>query len=105
MRHARNRLRPRAQVSSRRCTEGALMGTATRIAAVTGGTGGLGDAICRQLAADGYQVVALHTPGNTHVQEWLAAHEKQGLRLDAVAVDVASFASCTAAAATIHERH
>ena len=81
------------------------MESAKRIAAVTGGTGGLGQAICCQLAHDGYEVVALHTPGNSGVAEWLAAREREGVHLDAVPVDVASFASCAAAAQTIHERH
>jgi acetoacetyl-CoA reductase len=80
------------------------METAKRIAGVTGGTGGLGQAICRRLAGEGFTVVALHTPGNARVQEWLATQQAQGYRFDAVEVDVASFASCAAAAATIHDR-
>lgn len=80
------------------------METAKRIAGVTGGTGGLGQAICRRLAGEGFTVVALHTPGNTRVQEWLSTQQAQGYRFDAVEVDVASFASCAAAAATIHDR-
>ena len=53
----------------------------------------------------GFAVVALHTPGNTRVPEWLAAQDAQGYRFDAVAVDVAAFASCAAAVAAIRERH
>jgi hypothetical protein len=80
------------------------MPTTQRVAGVTGGTGGLGQAICRRLAGEGFTVVALHTPGNTRVQEWLAAQQAQGYRFDAVEADVASFASCAAAVATIHDR-
>jgi len=36
-----------------------------RIALVTGGMGGLGEAICLKLAALGYAVVTTHSPGNT----------------------------------------
>lgn len=81
------------------------MTAVNRIAAVTGGTGGLGTAICRRLAQGGFEVVALHTPGNARVSEWLAEQERTGLRMNAVPVDVASFDSCAAAVATIHERH
>ena len=76
-----------------------------RIAAVSGGTGGLGQAICRCLADEGFDVVALHTPGNSRVQEWLATEAAQGHRFGAVPVDVASYASCAAAAQAIRERH
>lgn len=81
------------------------METSKRIAAVTGGTGGLGQAICRRLAGEGFSVVALHTAGNSRVQEWLAAQEALGFRFGVVQVDVASFASCAEAAKAIHERH
>lgn len=81
------------------------MTAVNRIAAVTGGTGGLGTAMCRRLAQAGFEVVGLHTPGNERVNEWLAEQERAGYRMDAVPVDVASFDSCAAAVATIHERH
>jgi acetoacetyl-CoA reductase len=76
-----------------------------RIAAVTGGTGGLGQAICRRLACEEFSVVALHTAGNPRVAQWLAAQEAQGYRFGAVEVDVASFTSCVEAAKAIHERY
>lgn len=76
-----------------------------RIAVVSGGTGGLGTAICRRLAAGGFTVVALHTPGNPRVAEWQAAQDRAGWRVDAFPADVASFDSCAAAVAAIHERH
>jgi acetoacetyl-CoA reductase len=79
------------------------MEQSSRIAAVTGGTGGLGQAICRRLADDGFSVVALHTAGNTRVQEWLARQEAQGYRFAALEVDVASFDSCARAMNAIHE--
>ncbi len=81
-----------------------MMEPAKRIAAVTGGTGGLGETICRRLYGEGFSVVALHTAGNARVQEWLAAQEAKGYRFSAVAVDVATFTSCAQAVATIHER-
>lgn len=43
----------------------------TRVALVTGGMGGLGEAICIKLAAQGFSVVTTHSPGNTKAAEWL----------------------------------
>lgn len=81
------------------------MATTRRIAVITGGTGGLGEAICRRLADDDFAVVALHSPGNQQVQAWLAALENQGYHFGAVGADVASFASCAAAAQVIRQEH
>jgi acetoacetyl-CoA reductase len=41
------------------------MATTSRVSLVTGGMGGLGEAICMKLAALGYKVVTTHSPGNT----------------------------------------
>lgn len=81
------------------------MASDTRLALVTGGTGGLGDAICCRLHDEGLRVVALHTPGNPAVAEWQARHAAQGRRIDAQAVDVSDFESCAAAAKAVRERH
>ncbi|HWI81129.1 acetoacetyl-CoA reductase [Ramlibacter sp.] len=81
------------------------MTASKRVAAVTGGTGGLGTAICRRLAEAGFDVVALHTPGNAGVPAWLAQQAQAGCRLDAVPVDVADFDSCASAVAAIRARH
>ncbi len=51
----------------------------SRIALITGGMGGLGEAICIKMAAMGYQVVTTYSPGNKTWQEWLAAMKQQGL--------------------------
>src|SRR5688572_3432635 len=51
-----------------------------RVALVTGGMGGLGEAICMKMAALGYQVVTTHSPGNNKANEWLASMEQQGYR-------------------------
>ena len=64
-----------------------------KIALVTGGMGGLGSAICVRLASIGCQVVATHSPGNTKVDQWLAAMEQEGHVFRAYACDVADHES------------
>jgi len=70
---------------------------ANRVAVVTGGMGGLGEAICIKLAKMGYNVVTTSSPGNTKAKDWLADMKKQGHDFGAVPVDVADFDSCTKA--------
>jgi len=65
-----------------------------RVALVTGGMGGLGEAICVKLAALGYSVCTTYSPGNTKAQEWLSSMRAQGLNFHAYACDVSSFDSC-----------
>jgi acetoacetyl-CoA reductase len=73
----------------------------SRVAVVTGGMGGLGEAICMKLAKMGYRVVATYSPGNTKHGEWLADMKQQGYDFRAVPVDVTSFDSCQQAVAQI----
>jgi acetoacetyl-CoA reductase len=65
----------------------------SRVALVTGGMGGLGEAICIKLAALGYQVVTTHSPGNTKVNEWLATMKEAGYDFRAYPCDVANYDS------------
>jgi acetoacetyl-CoA reductase len=67
-----------------------------RTALVTGGMGGLGEAICIKLAALGYSVVTTHSPGSTRVQTWLETMKRQGLDFHAYPCDVADWDSCCA---------
>ncbi len=68
----------------------------SRVALVTGGMGGLGEAICIKLAALGYKVVTTHSPGNTKAEEWLKSMNGMGYAFKAYACDVADFDSCKA---------
>jgi acetoacetyl-CoA reductase len=72
-----------------------------RVTVVTGGMGGLGEAICTKLAKIGYKVVATYSPGNTQWRDWLAEMKKQGYAFHGAAVDVADYESCRKAVATI----
>jgi acetoacetyl-CoA reductase len=67
-----------------------------RIALVTGGMGGLGEAICFKLAALGYTVITTCSPGNTKAQQWLQAMKQQGFNFHAYACDVTDWESCQA---------
>ena len=72
-----------------------------RVAVVTGGMGGLGEAICLKLAALGNQVVATYSPGNTKSAEWIADMKSRGHDMRAVQVDVVDADSCQKAVASI----
>jgi acetoacetyl-CoA reductase len=66
-----------------------------RVALVTGGIGGIGTAICRRLTKDGMQVIAAHHPDeSTAAIEWKETQAADGLQIDTVAVDVASYEEC-----------
>ena len=69
-----------------------------RVALVTGGMGGLGEAICIKLAALGYKVVTTYSPGNTKAPEWLDAMNRQGYGFRAYPCDVSDYESAAACA-------
>src|SRR6185369_15901877 len=70
---------------------------AQRVAVVTGGMGGLGEAICIKLSKMGFTVVTTYSPGNKKSAEWLAEMKKEGHSFHAVPADVADFDSCAKA--------
>jgi acetoacetyl-CoA reductase len=72
-----------------------------RVAVVTGGMGGLGEAICLKLAAMGQQVVATYSPGNARSADWVKQMKAQGHDVKAVQVDVTDFDSCQKAVAKV----
>jgi len=74
---------------------------AQRVAVVTGGMGGIGEAICVKLADAGHKVVATFSPGNTKSGEWLAAMKSRGYAFYGYQVDVTDFDSCQKAVAKI----
>lgn len=70
------------------------MADTKRVALVTGGMGGLGEAICIKLAALGYTVVTTYSPSNAKALEWLQAMRAQGRDFYAYACDVTDWESC-----------
>jgi acetoacetyl-CoA reductase len=67
---------------------------AQRIALVTGGMGGLGEAICMKLARMGIRVVVTYSPSNAKYKEWLKEMEGRDYHFHAVPCDVGDFDSC-----------
>ena len=74
-----------------------------RVALVTGGMGGLGEAVCFKLAALGYKVVTTYSPGNKKVEGWLASTREQGYEFKAYECDVADYDSAQACVAKIQD--
>ena len=74
-----------------------------RVALVTGGMGGLGEAVCIKLAALNYQVVTTYSPGNTKSGEWLASMKEQGFDFRAYPCDVADYDSAKDCVAKIEK--
>ncbi|MEF8732222.1 MAG: acetoacetyl-CoA reductase [Candidatus Accumulibacter meliphilus] len=68
-----------------------------RVALVTGAMGGLGTAICQELAKAGHKVVAAYHPEFDKPDEWNKAMAEAGFNdFICVAGDVANFESCVA---------
>lgn len=71
------------------------MNAKKRIALVTGGMGGLGEAICFKLAALGHIVITTYSPSNARSQEWLREMRSHGFDFRAYPCDVTDLESCT----------
>src|SRR3990167_9010148 len=67
-----------------------------RIALVTGGMGGIGQAICRELSQQKIRVVAGYFRHGNHESalEWQLRQKELGYDFDIAYVDVADFKSC-----------
>ena len=66
-----------------------------RVALVTGGTGGIGSAICRELAGLGHTVVASYFPPEKEAAEaWQKRKKEKGFDVALAPMDVSSFEDC-----------
>ncbi|MCE1241092.1 MAG: acetoacetyl-CoA reductase [Azonexaceae bacterium] len=73
----------------------------SRVALITGGMGGLGEAICIKMAALGYKVVTTYSPGNAKAAEWLKNMNNMGYGFKAYPCDVTDFDSAKACVDTV----
>jgi len=64
-----------------------------KVALVTGGTGGIGEAICKRLNADGYKVVAGFN-NKEKAEAWQIAQKENGINIDIVHCPVTDFDAC-----------
>jgi acetoacetyl-CoA reductase len=67
-----------------------------RVAYVTGGMGGIGTAICRRLAKEGFKVIAGCGPSRDHAK-WIAEQKAEGYSFHASVGNVADWDSTVAA--------
>ena len=76
-----------------------------KVALVTGGTGGLGEAICHKLADAGYHVVAGYYSGGNHAKakSWQEEQRKRGYEIDLAYGDVTNEESSAQCIATVKE--
>ncbi|RMF15786.1 MAG: acetoacetyl-CoA reductase [Gammaproteobacteria bacterium] len=75
------------------------MDTSQSIALVTGGTGGIGTAICQRLSQDGYKVIATYSsPARADkARQWQATQKEQGYDIDIVQMNVSDWDDCVRA--------
>ena len=76
-----------------------------KVALVTGGIGGIGTEICKQLDSQGRAVVASHLPREESIAlSWQQEQKQLGHDIGLAAVDVTSFQSCADMAKDIESR-
>jgi acetoacetyl-CoA reductase len=77
----------------------------SRLALVTGGTGGIGTEICKRLADQGHRVIATYVAREREqAEEWQRQRLAECRSLDLVECDVASFDDCVRMAQEVRTR-
>lgn len=77
------------------------------IALITGGTGGIGTAICQHLAVKGVKVIASYKRCANHAsaEEWQAEQKQLGFDIDIMYADVCDYDSCAKLVKNINEKY
>lgn len=78
-----------------------------KVALVTGGTGGIGTAICQSLDAAGYKVVTTYSRASKadEALQWQAEQKEIGHDIAVVCLDVSNYEACEQAAAQIRNEY
>ncbi|MCC5856732.1 MAG: acetoacetyl-CoA reductase [Ectothiorhodospiraceae bacterium] len=77
-----------------------------RVALVTGGNGGIGTEICKQLNASGHRVISTCVDAEReNVRAWQQGLAEKGMEVDWVECNVADFDACAAMAEVVLARH
>lgn len=71
---------------------------------VTGGMGGIGEAICMKMADAGHRVTTTYSPNNARTDEWLSRMQAKGYDVVAARCDVANSDSCQHTITQIQEK-
>ena len=78
----------------------------TKIALITGGTGGIGTAVCRELADQGCTVVACYYPPEQELaMDWQEQNRRDGYDFNIVPVDVSDFDSARSMVDTVEQQY
>jgi acetoacetyl-CoA reductase len=74
-----------------------------RVALVTGGTGGIGTAVCKRLADSGATVVATYRDADK-AERWRQVRESEGYQFALTEVDVTNFEACQLMVESVQEQ-